>query len=120
MERPKPSDETAISAGNPPTDENRVAAGEPPRRVEESSDSQHAPRPAPRAQKCPQCRLVNPPDAQRCDCGWDFMSQRQEKSFLEPKRQTSQVRNVVGVGAGIVAAILVFRIILRVFFAADH
>jgi hypothetical protein len=48
------------------------------------------------------------------------MSQRQEKSFLEPKHQTSQARNVVGVGAGIVAAILVFRIILRVFFAADH
>ena len=24
------------------------------------------------AKDCPRCRLVNPPDAQRCDCGFDF------------------------------------------------
>jgi uncharacterized membrane protein YhaH (DUF805 family) len=23
--------------------------------------------------KCPRCGLINPPDAQRCDCGYDFV-----------------------------------------------
>jgi len=28
------------------------------------------------AQDCPRCGLVNPPGAQRCDCGYDFASRR--------------------------------------------
>ena len=30
------------------------------------------------AKDCPSCRLVNPPDAQRCDCGYDFVARRVE------------------------------------------
>src|SRR5262245_46201413 len=33
-------------------------------------------------QDCPKCGLVNPPDAQRCDCGYDFASRTVEKSYL--------------------------------------
>lgn len=32
--------------------------------------------------ECPRCRLVNPPQASRCDCGYDFATGRVEVSHL--------------------------------------
>lgn len=37
------------------------------------------------AQDCPRCGMVNPPEAQRCDCGFDFLSQSVKESFLTLK-----------------------------------
>jgi uncharacterized RDD family membrane protein YckC len=34
--------------------------------------------------KCPKCGLFNPPEAVRCDCGWDFASNTIKESFLGP------------------------------------
>jgi len=34
------------------------------------------------AQKCPRCGLFNPPEAIRCDCGYDFKTQTVESSYL--------------------------------------
>ena len=34
------------------------------------------------AKNCPKCGLVNPPSAQRCDCGYDFVSRSVEQSYL--------------------------------------
>ena len=31
---------------------------------------------------CPKCGLLNPPSAQRCDCGYDFMAKRVKESYL--------------------------------------
>ncbi|QJX00294.1 hypothetical protein FTUN_7919 [Frigoriglobus tundricola] len=31
---------------------------------------------------CRRCGLVNPPSAQRCDCGYDFTTQTVERSYL--------------------------------------
>src|SRR4051812_46683345 len=31
---------------------------------------------------CPKCGLINPPSAQRCDCGYDFVSRQMEASYL--------------------------------------
>ncbi|MFO0798023.1 MAG: hypothetical protein U0804_11130 [Gemmataceae bacterium] len=31
---------------------------------------------------CPVCRLLNPPDAARCDCGYDFAARRHVGSLL--------------------------------------
>src|SRR3989442_9382747 len=31
---------------------------------------------------CPNCRLINPPTAERCDCGYDFSTGSMEKSYL--------------------------------------
>jgi hypothetical protein len=36
------------------------------------------------AKECPVCRLINPDIAQRCDCGYDFASQRIAKSYAKP------------------------------------
>lgn len=33
---------------------------------------------------CPRCRLVNPPNAERCDCGYDFVSKTVEESYSRP------------------------------------
>jgi hypothetical protein len=33
------------------------------------------------AKDCPKCGLVNPPTAQRCDCGYDFLSRSMQGSY---------------------------------------
>ena len=40
--------------------------------------------------KCPKCKLESPPDASRCDCGWDFSRNIQAESLL-PVSSTPQV-----------------------------
>lgn len=32
---------------------------------------------------CPRCSLVNPPTAQRCDCGYDFQTAKVEKAYFQ-------------------------------------
>jgi hypothetical protein len=34
---------------------------------------------------CPQCDLLNPDTAQRCDCGYDFVSKDMRESYLSPQ-----------------------------------
>jgi hypothetical protein len=36
------------------------------------------------AKDCPKCGLVNPPDAQTCDCGWDFLTSRHGRPIGQP------------------------------------
>jgi hypothetical protein len=56
------------------------------------------------AKKCPRCRLINPPEAERCDCGWDFAARRQKQSYLPRGRSTATA--VAGVGGLAVLAFL--------------
>ena len=35
------------------------------------------------AKDCPKCGLLNPSEAQRCDCGYHFVTQREERSYME-------------------------------------
>lgn len=34
---------------------------------------------------CPACGLVNPPSAQRCDCGYDFAARQVLSTYLTEK-----------------------------------
>jgi len=34
--------------------------------------------------ECPRCGLLSPPEALRCDCGWDFAAQSMKPSYLHP------------------------------------
>jgi hypothetical protein len=45
---------------------------------------------------CPKCGLVNPPDAQRCDCGYDFISRTVKESYLVEKDHQAQTDLTTG------------------------
>lgn len=53
---------------------------------------------------CPNCNLVNPPTAARCDCGYDFKTDTVKESYLtERDKQLSKPKIV---GAIFITAIL--------------
>lgn len=39
----------------------------------------------PTSKKCPVCKLISTASAQRCDCGYDFISNTQESPYFKPK-----------------------------------
>lgn len=39
---------------------------------------------------CPRCKLVNPPDAARCDCGYDFQSGKIKTSYAKTSAFNNQ------------------------------
>jgi hypothetical protein len=41
-------------------------------------------------QRCPNCRLINPAGAVRCDCGWDFARHAQPAALAEMSRRKYQ------------------------------
>ena len=57
---------------------------------------------------CPKCRLINPAAAERCDCGWDFVAQRQERSYLP----ATPVSAAAGIGAGLIVIYVVVRLVI--------
>ena len=46
---------------------------------------------------CPRCGLINPETAQRCDCGYDFISKSLEKPYFNLSSKTPVSRIAIGV-----------------------
>jgi hypothetical protein len=53
---------------------------------------------------CPRCGLINPETAQRCDCGYDFISESVEKTHSTSSPNTPLSR--IAIGAQVVALVL--------------
>lgn len=57
---------------------------------------------------CPNCKLVNPPTANRCDCGYDFQTHTIERSYL-----TERDKRLSRTGTGGAGALLIGFFVLR-------
>jgi hypothetical protein len=60
------------------------------------------------SQECPRCHLVNPPEAQACDCGYDFKSKVGQRRH--DGSEQSQVGAVVSCAPWLVGGTLVLGI----------
>ena len=40
---------------------------------------------------CPNCQLINPPSALRCDCGYDFETGTMQQSYLRQRQMPEPV-----------------------------
>lgn len=61
---------------------------------------------------CPNCKLVNPPNATRCDCGYDFHTHTIQQSYLT-ERDKRMSRQGAGVAGIILAVLFSLEFVLR-------
>ena len=75
--------------------------------------------------QCPSCKLINPPTAKRCDCGYDFETGKVERPYLQQPlppelRQGAVVLAIVNIVGGLAALVSgdALRIILALVWSA--
>ena len=66
---------------------------------------------------CPNCKLMNPPNATRCDCGYDFQTGTIQQSYLT-EREKRLLRPGAGVAGVILGILFLLELILRLTSAA--
>ena len=74
--------------------------------------------------ECPRCALLNPESAQRCDCGYDFVTRRLESSYLTDKERPGSVRSTANrrawlietIGAPALGAVCTFVVLYSAIF----
>ena len=68
---------------------------------------------------CPKCGLINPPAAQRCDCGYDFLSGTIKESYLSSQGgRADEGSRFVGYGCLVLAPLLLLSGVLTAMRAA--
>lgn len=60
---------------------------------------------------CPRCDLANPPEALRCDCGYDFALRQVARSYLTNKDVVQRARETEAQDDSMHVLGLVWRII---------
>ena len=58
---------------------------------------------------CPKCSLLNPPEAERCDCGFDFTTSQMKR----PSLLSGSLPKAAGIGVG--GAVLIYLAIRMLF-----
>ena len=53
--------------------------------------------------RCPKCKLVSPDHAERCDCGFDFVSGEVRRSLLPASNRDSVRREIHGFALAVIA-----------------
>ena len=46
---------------------------------------------------CPKCRLINPAEAEKCDCGWSFVAPAPPSQSRSSKDNAKKIGIIVGV-----------------------
>ena len=64
---------------------------------------------------CPKCKLVNPPSAERCDCGYDFKTGTMQESYLTERDKRLSKPEIVG---ATLATLVLVRVAFRLMKAA--
>lgn len=68
--------------------------------------------------ECPNCRLLNPPQSQRCDCGYDFVARAMQAPVPGPRKMG---RRVLGLQVGCLALVaLMLPALYGAVFLADY
>ena len=57
--------------------------------------------------ECPHCRLINPPTAQRCDCGYDFPSGKMKESYLAERERKVRAAQSTGLGSFVMTLLFI-------------
>ena len=61
---------------------------------------------------CPNCKLVNPPTATRCDCGYDFETRTIQASYLTERDKQFSLQKL-GVAGVILGMLFGLEFVLR-------
>ena len=60
---------------------------------------------------CPKCGLINPPSAQRCDCGYDFLSRQMKESYITDKQRRATELTIGGGTIAVLALVWLMKML---------